>query len=242
MADGAGLREQSKQQRQERICAVTRQLFAEHGYDATTIREIAAKTAMDKSTLFRYISEKRDLIYLTCSQELTVLNDVSLAAPRSWHTFEEKIVSMIEPRYRLFSSEPKLAKIFLSETLYPTPGRYQPEYLQLRQRFVQGIEALVAQARQTGELPDAADVELVGRHIFFSYAGAVRWWLSAAENPDWRAGMRDYTRALQMLVAGLNLQTDEDDVPHAPVVHKDTGSRRQLPSSLQRTGYVVQGT
>ena len=40
-AKKAGVRERSKQERQDRIMMAARKLFAEHGYDATTLRDVA---------------------------------------------------------------------------------------------------------------------------------------------------------------------------------------------------------
>ena len=234
-AKGVGLRERSRLQRQDRIRIAARKLFAERGYDATTIREIAAPAAMDKSTLFRYITEKRDLIHLTSNQELRKLNDVCLAAPRPWQTFSEKILSMIEPRYRLFSSEPNLARIFLSETLHPMPGSYLAANLEMRDRFVQGIREVVAQAKQTGELAATEDAELIARLIFLSYAGAVRWWLFASENPDWRSGMRDFTLALTKLVSGLDVRAEKSEGSQRSTPQASTKRRRQTPAVLARS-------
>ncbi len=60
-----------------------RKLFAEQGYDATTLRQVAEDVGLGLGTLFNYISDKRDLIYLVFNQEVSVVTDVSLAAPRS---------------------------------------------------------------------------------------------------------------------------------------------------------------
>src|SRR5262245_23780472 len=38
-----------------------RQLFAEHGYDATTVRAVAEKAGVNQALLFRYFGNKRGL-------------------------------------------------------------------------------------------------------------------------------------------------------------------------------------
>jgi hypothetical protein len=47
---------------------------------------------------------------------------------------------------------------------------------------------------------------LIARHIFFSYSAALRWWLAASENPDWRSGMRDFAVILNLQTTGLGLR------------------------------------
>ncbi|MDR1426278.1 MAG: TetR family transcriptional regulator [Bifidobacteriaceae bacterium] len=51
----------------ERLIAAALQLFAERGYDHTTVSEVAERAGLAKSTFFRYFPDKRDA--LTAGQE-----------------------------------------------------------------------------------------------------------------------------------------------------------------------------
>ena len=184
-----------------------RNLFAEFGYDATTLRQVAQRADLGLGTLFNYISDKRDLIYLVFNQEVSAVTSASLAAPRPWQTFNEKILSMFEPNYRLFGSEPVLSRILLSEVLQHTPGLHLAEHLGIRDRFIRGLEEVVARAQQSGEIGSTESPQLIARHIFFCYASALRWWLAASEAPEWRAGMRDLAEVLRLQTSGLDLRT-----------------------------------
>lgn len=188
-----------------------RKLFAEHGYDATTLRQVAERAGLGLGTLFNYISDKRDLIYLVFNQEVSVACDAALVAPRPWQSFTEKILGMIEPNYRLFGSEPVLSRILLSEVLQHTPGLHLAEHIGIRDRFIRGMQEVVAAAQASGEVGSSESPELIARHIFFSYSAALRWWLAATENPEWRSGMRDFAVILKLQAAGLDLryQTNE---------------------------------
>ena len=184
-----------------------RKLFAEHGYDATTLREVAEQAGLGLGTLFNYISDKRDLIYLVFNQEVDLVTDTSLAAPRPWQSFSEKVLAMIEPLYRLFGSEPILSRILLSEVLQHTPGFHLAEHVGIRDRFIRGMEEVIADAQASGEIASAESPVLIARHIFFSYSAALRWWLGGSEQPEWRAGMRDFAEILRLQTMGLGLQS-----------------------------------
>ena len=225
-AKTAGVRERSKQERQDRIMLAARKLFAEQGYDATTLRQVAERAGLGLGTLFNYISDKRDLIYLVFNEEVSGITDVALAAPRPWQSFSEKIVSMVEQHYRLFGSEPVLSRILLSEVLQHTPGFHLAEHLAIRDRFIRGIEAIVAEAQGSGEIGSTASPELIARHIFFSYSAALRWWLAASEKPDWRSGMRDYATILKLQIRGLGAHSEANGRAEAREVRLD----RTLPS------------
>lgn len=58
----------------ERLVVAAVELFTEHGYDATTVTQIAERAGVTKSTLFRYFSDKREILAAgqeTLSQLLT---------------------------------------------------------------------------------------------------------------------------------------------------------------------------
>jgi AcrR family transcriptional regulator len=223
-----GVRERSKRERQDRIMMAARKLFAEQGYDATTLRQVAEQSGLGLGTLFNYISDKRDLIYLVFNQEVGVTTEVSLAAPRPWQSFTEKILSMVEPNYRLFGGEPVLSRILLSEVLQHTPGLHLAEHLRIRDRLIRGIEKVVCEAQQTAEIGSTENAELIARHIFFSYSAALRWWLAASENPEWRAGMRDFAQILNLQASGLGMKREASKVATGVKLSASAAGRGQV--------------
>ncbi len=58
-----------------RIEAVALQLFAERGFDATTVDQIAAAAGIGRRTLFRYYASKTDLVWGDFAGELARLRD-----------------------------------------------------------------------------------------------------------------------------------------------------------------------
>ncbi len=198
-----GVRELSKQDSQHRIMVAARELFAELGYDRATLRQIATKAGLTVGALFNHVTDKRDLIYLIFNEDVSTVVDLALQAPRPYQSFAAKLHSISEHYYRLFASEPVLSRILLSEVVVMTPGKHLDRYLSMRNRLITGYETLIAEAQRSGELKCTESPEFVARFLFSVFAASIRWWLASSPRPDWRGGMRDFDRLLQLQMEGL---------------------------------------
>jgi AcrR family transcriptional regulator len=67
----------------ERLVLAAADLFAEQGYDATTVAEIAARAGLTKSTFFRHFPDKRDVLVAGQATLSALLAEGIAEAPRS---------------------------------------------------------------------------------------------------------------------------------------------------------------
>ncbi len=64
-----GRRERNKEAKQARIFAAAAGLFAEHGYATVTTQQIAERADVANGTLFRYASNKAELLLMVCNDD-----------------------------------------------------------------------------------------------------------------------------------------------------------------------------
>ena len=197
-----GLREKKKLETRERIRAAAAELFTRHGYGAATMRQIAARAHVGLGTLFNYAQDKRDLVFLIFNEELNAITDVALAAPRAGQPLAAQLAAVFAVHYRWLAGKPALARILLQELTFYSSGKQAATFHGIRQRLIDGIEALVRRARERGEIGEKEKPQLVARHFFFTYSASLRWWI-AGPHPDPAAGMRELKRLLALQVQGL---------------------------------------
>jgi AcrR family transcriptional regulator len=157
---------------------------------------------MALGTLFYYARDKRDLIYLIFNEEFDFATTQGLEACSQMTGFKAKILAITEPFYRFFAREPELSRILLSEVQQHSPGFHLARNLEIRERLIAAMEALVAEAQHTGEIRYAEEPRILAMSTFYCFSSAVRWWI-ATPNPKWRVGHKSFERFFNVIAHGL---------------------------------------
>ena len=206
----SGVREQKKLNKRERIRNAAQELFAEVGYDAATLRQIAGRAGVGLGTVFDYVSNKRDLVFLICNERLDAAGKEGLAAALLKESLYDQLVAVFEVHYFFFARDINLSRILLRELLFYSEGEHAAFYLGIRARLLKGLERLVQTAQRTGEIGCTEDPELIARHIFYTASAAIRWWIAAAD-PDPSIGVQEFARLMAMQIQGLARATETAD-------------------------------
>lgn len=119
-APAAGLRARSKARRMEAIQHAAEELFASHGYEAVTTKEIAERAEVGEATLFRYVPNKHDLLLLILGKRLDALleeirsRDADLArGPQTAKTIRGRVDIIYRARSRFYQEDPENVTSYL---------------------------------------------------------------------------------------------------------------------------------
>ncbi len=147
-----GLRERKKQLTRDTIARAALQLFAERGYDETTLAEIAEAAQVSPRTIFAYFESKEDILFCDIPAKLCNLRRTLAQRPPGTTTVDalRGLLASLEP--------PDEADRLRKQVLAAQPGLK----MKLRARDAQ-LEPLLAESIATdlGTAPDDISALLV---------------------------------------------------------------------------------
>jgi AcrR family transcriptional regulator len=86
--------------RQSEIIEAARKVFAEKGYIATTVDEIAARAALAKGTIYVYFNSKEQIYNAVLENDLDALRALTLEKIAAAETAREKIAAYVNARFK----------------------------------------------------------------------------------------------------------------------------------------------
>ena len=204
-----GRRERKKEETKRKIFQAATKLFADKGFDATTVDEIAAAADVSKGTFFNYFPKKEAIIRFLFDEWTDIAEGIVHDRSRS---AEERMIDLFVSGAASFGETPQLARpvarYVLQEMLSPAPDMvetHKHQHALFDAVWLQGVES--------GEF--RSDIDLVwARAVFGSmYVGALSWWVGAADcevRPDpMNLPLTDVIRTtMRMVLDGLRARKE----------------------------------
>lgn len=168
-ADRPSQRAQAKQRTRDKVLAAAKALFAERGYEASTIRDIARAAGMSTGAVFASFTDKSDLFTEIAEAEQAELY-VAMRAAASGTSGEAAILAMLEAATERQSIS--LAMVQAVVSTLQAPGLAERARRRLDRRPISGLVA--AAVRQALDGADGADTAFVAEMIWDGYLAVLR--------------------------------------------------------------------
>lgn len=146
-----------------KIFETSMRLFAEKGYDATSIEEITSVVGVAKGTLYYHFSSKEEIFYFLIDEGMKLLqNSISIKTSQKSNSID-KLKSVVLIQLKILYKYEDFITIILSQIWGNEPRnkeckKYVVQYLQI-------IENIVREGIEKNEIIDA-DPETIASEIF----------------------------------------------------------------------------
>jgi AcrR family transcriptional regulator len=159
--------------RKVEILGVARVLFAQRGFDRTTMADIAESVGVVESALYRHYSSKQDLLFeaIRGSYE-PIIDDVEEAA-RSIVDPLARVRYAVWRHLRAFAEEPELCRLVVLEAR-GLPDYWNSEVAKLHRRYQAFVIQAVAEGVQSGAFSSEVSPNLV-RHLVYGTTEHIGW-------------------------------------------------------------------
>lgn len=163
-----GVREKKKQQTRKAIVDAAMQLFADKGFEQTSMDELAKKAGIGKSTIYGYFKAKDEIFLAFCEAEL----DFAFAALDSKLNEDaplvDQLVAQMMGQITFVTKNREFGRIFVREMYFPKENA-QLRSRDLDNRYVGKLAVVLERAMKRGELPEKSDILILISHFHALY-------------------------------------------------------------------------
>lgn len=190
------LRQVRKHATQARILDAARAHFERHGFDAASIRAIAAEAEVAAGTVLLHFGDKLGLLHAALHDDLEETIRRCLAATNRGKLLA-RLVAVARPFYAYYAARPALSKILLRESLL-AESPWRERFTGQLTRVLAHVVAMVEEAKSSGEIDRATDARLFAAAFSsFYYFALIGWVQGGIDDP-----MRLFKKLMSQHISG----------------------------------------
>ena len=183
----SGLRERKKRRTRELIQREALRLFLEHGYEATTVEQIAAAADVSPSTFFNYFPTKEDVVLLDTYDPVI---EASVLDRPSGESLADSLIAVLSGPFAKLMERDRDLILGRTRVMLDTPAvraRLWDE-LQRSEEFIRGV-----MAERTGRRADDFEVRVTAALLTGALFTTAQEWAA-------NGGTEDFTELMQRAV------------------------------------------
>jgi AcrR family transcriptional regulator len=186
------------------ILTAAADLFKEHGYNRTTLGDIAAAVGTDRASLYYYFGSKEELLDSLVTHLVLANTEAAERIRDSEGPAPEKLRTLIVDLMVSFATHYPMLYVYLQGNLSHTTGKRAAWAKQMREvnhRWENAIEAIVAQGIDEGTIKPVAEPRIIANGVI----GVVGWtsrWYNPSRDLDAAVIGRAYA---EMILGGVEI-------------------------------------
>lgn len=167
--------------RREELTRAAARLFAERGYQGTSLADLADALGMQKPSLYHHIESKEDLLWDVAQEGAAAFHAALDGVPADLPA-TERIRLALAAHLGVVAGQLDVATVFVREWRFLS-GERQEEFVAERRRYEQRIRDLFREGVEGSELRTDLDIATAAL-LFLSAANWAYTWLRPGANID----------------------------------------------------------
>lgn len=196
-----GLRERKKTEKARLIRDAARQLFQTRGYEATTLRDVAALADVGFGTVSAYATDKAGLLAMLFVDDLEHLPPLFGAADAR-QPLVEQLTDTFMTLHAFWARNPELSRIVLPQMEFYNSNPFTEAIMKRRQQLQADLAVWLAACQAAGRVAPGIDTAQAAATLFSVYTSALRDWITG-EPVELDAGRARLAWLLALPVAAI---------------------------------------
>lgn len=200
----------SRSTREERIAGIlqaARELFGEHGYEHTSMAEIAARVGVVEGTVYKYFESKRELLLTVLTQWYESLFGDYAADLSGVHGTRARLQFLIWRHLRTLRDQPDLCRLTFNE--FRVEKDYHGSPLQkLNKRYTELLVEVLEDGMRSGDIREDLPAPLMRDMIYGGIEHNAWPFLCGHGRLDIDTLAEQITDLLWQGIAAQNMQTE----------------------------------
>lgn len=158
-------------QRRRQLMDIALRVFAEKGYHAASMDDIAEAADVSKPVLYQHFTGKYELFLTLLDEQLTVVRDAMVSAMAEAETNEERVRGAVRTMFEYMGRDDEAHRIVFNSGL--------GNDAEVRERIDQFNEALISQISEhvvNETYLDAEQAKVIGHAMAGTVLSAARYW------------------------------------------------------------------
>lgn len=197
----ASLRERNKTAKESIIRQTARRLFLKHGYEKTTLREIAKEADVGFGTVSAYSNDKSGLLAMIFVEELKKLDPLFADIPDKGDLLDQLVLGLGK-LFAFWSAVPSLSAHVLQQMEFFHRNPHMDLIMARRKQARRELAAFLSKKKEAGKIRSDVDIDRAADTLFAIYTSSVREW-SITMPHDQKKGIARLRSLLELSVRGL---------------------------------------
>lgn len=170
-------REDKKRKTKKAILAAAVELFGAHGFDKTSIAQLAKTAGVGKGTVYGYFKTKQDILLAFCEDELEYVLEQLHSKTNQDAPILEQLVTIFMAEFEYVTRNPEFGRLYMQEVVFPRKV-LALKHQEKDNKFMEMIFPILSRAQERGEIRRELELLHLCGHFFALFLLLLHAWYS----------------------------------------------------------------